>query len=580
MAEVSNLSKEERKQQQIEKRLREKRERGRKAAAGMTDYLSWVRKHGKLDPKANKEEWEETVEEIKKSNADRFKDILDYKDDDELVENYFENRVRVKQAADMCEYIMNLSEEERIKRGFTKEEIEKMRDWKNEYDNLGMFLDCKMIVIQNKNYADPEKAAYARKAKNTELLAAINEKGISREDKMYYNAVLNLRFLKENGISHVPQEHTKSYWSDTTKDGDVKTKQSLFSFTYKTSFEDASMDSSSTMYKYEKNMGKEGKGGFKEFSPDLSIGKYIEGSAHIYNYNKSVKKWDDKISGSVNVDVGKLTVKGGASLSLIPKDGLVPTVGLDVSATFNALSFSAKGKIGVDDLNISGDAKLDVGVASANAGVGLGKIKYKRDDGKEVEGYGVKAEAGAEVAAVKGTVKTGFSIFGIKIGVKVTGTAASIGATASAMTVGTYAEAGISGALGFGVGIKVSVDWSGLKDKLVGWYNRFTRRREMRADESLVAEATANNLDHMSSKEIEIMGKEYSNRKKEADMNKERAELKETGDEAKKEDKQTERERTADERRLKRMQRLEGINPGRRAKEAGDAPSKKSGFSL
>ncbi|MBO6147423.1 MAG: hypothetical protein J6O70_07605 [Lachnospiraceae bacterium] len=99
-------------------------------------------------------------------------------------------------------------------------------------------------------------------------------------------------------------------------------------------------------------------------------------------------------------------------------------------------------------------------------------IKYVDDKGKTKEGFGVNAGISAKTAVAEGSVGGGITIFGIRLGGRVMGSAASAGFSAKVTATSRRFAFGLSGALGLGAGFEVSIDWSGLKEKLSNWRKR------------------------------------------------------------------------------------------------------------
>lgn len=125
-------------------------------------------------------------------------------------------------------------------------------------------------------------------------------------------------------------------------------------------------------------------------------------------------------------------------------------VGLMGAVGGSLLQTTVKGQLGSDDYNVHAAATGKVMTAEAKA-----------------EGYvgtdGLKAKASAEVCAVKGEVKTGITIMGVKIDATVEGKAGALGGEAGieATSEGVSANVGASALLG--IELKVNVDWSDAK---------------------------------------------------------------------------------------------------------------------
>lgn len=140
-----------------------------------------------------------------------------------------------------------------------------------------------------------------------------------------------------------------------------------------------------------------------------------------------------------------------------------PCLELKAKASASAAKGSVSMQKGNDVFNTHQSAEGILLGAEASAGVQAGRIS--NEDGSSA--YGVKAEAGAEAYLARGEVKSGFTIFGIKVDAAVGGKAGAVGAKASAAatTDGVQVKAGISALLGIDVDVKL--DWS--EAKLPTW---------------------------------------------------------------------------------------------------------------
>ncbi len=600
MPKEAKLTKEELEQQ----RIQTKQERSRKAAAEMARYMSWLRTALPLDPKnkekthqdGEKTEWEDTLETLMEENKKKFSGILEYKDDDELVEKYTENRIKLKRASEMCEYLLNLPENERKARGFSDDDMERVRDWKNEFDNLGVFLDCKMIVIQNKNYADPEKEKELKDLrKNFTELQQKARTADNKEDKRYYEAMERLRILKGKfGIGHQKENKVQyAFWKSKEKKafGDkMTTKASAFTFDL------ASFGGAQTRNKIWSKKGEKGwsessvsegdrettksetidsnKSGFK--SPTLGIGNsyIVEGTLRAFQVKNDLKLKHYKMSNAF--EVGKVVVTGRETMSLCDTEHYLPTLEKALGIEAAAMVVSTKHTIGGEDNNLLFEGKVEVARAEAEAKVGVGDIVVKGEDGQYRREIGFTASATAEAAVFKGSVKGGFSLFGVKVKLALSGTALSAGASAGVQYTSGRVETSLSGALGFGIGLKVMIDWSGLKDKITGWFERRRRRKEMRAQEAETAQNKEANSDIIS--EVTKEGNKViteDSKKKIAETDQFRKELTEESKNA-----NAEKGRSKEEViKIKRKERVEKRNEGKRSMDDSMVGSK-SGFRL
>lgn len=167
--------------------------------------------------------------------------------------------------------------------------------------------------------------------------------------------------------------------------------------------------------------------------------------------------------GSFSAKSESSILNAGGSISgglLVYQNGKFdPCLELKAKASASAAKGSVSIQNGNDVFNTHQCAEGTLLGAEASAGVQAGRIS--NEDGSSA--YGVKAEAGAEAYLARGEVKSGFTIFGIKVDAAVGGKAGAVGAKASAAatTGGVQVKAGVSALLGIDVDVKI--DWSGVK---------------------------------------------------------------------------------------------------------------------
>ena len=141
-------------------------------------------------------------------------------------------------------------------------------------------------------------------------------------------------------------------------------------------------------------------------------------------------------------------------------DGIV---GTDIGASVSALSGEARGDIGDENLEMYGEAEVDVLTAEASLQAG----SITTDEGEHVVGIQGKAIA----AAATGGVEAGFKVFGIEIGVTADGYAGAVGIEGEATIGSDGADFGFGAAEGIGGAIGISIDWSdaALPDWVPDW---------------------------------------------------------------------------------------------------------------
>ena len=177
---------------------------------------------------------------------------------------------------------------------------------------------------------------------------------------------------------------------------------------------------------------------------------YAQGSAAILT--GAIKKEGKYAAGSAEASLfkveGETSIGVSGSYSEKDEEGDVSTIGAKISGSATVLSGEAEGHLGLEDMNVHGEAEGALLGAGAEA---EGGITY----GTNGE-FTAKAGAEAEAYLAKGEVKGGFTIFGIDIEV---GAEGMIGVQAEAEV-----EAGLDGFgfdLGLGpIGVDIAIDWS------------------------------------------------------------------------------------------------------------------------
>lgn len=162
---------------------------------------------------------------------------------------------------------------------------------------------------------------------------------------------------------------------------------------------------------------------------------------------------DENKELSAKTTVGGLASTGDIALTLYKDGKFDPQAGVKGDVEIYAIKSELSGKYGSDDLNVYGGAQAKVLGAKAGGSVGI----MKDQNGNWTAG----ASAEAEAYWVKGEVKGGVNIFGVKIGATgeaMVGVTGSVGAN-----VGSNSASGQVGAGPFKV--KVNVDWSELAEK-------------------------------------------------------------------------------------------------------------------
>ena len=168
-------------------------------------------------------------------------------------------------------------------------------------------------------------------------------------------------------------------------------------------------------------------------------------------------------SANAEGNLGAVEGKAGAKIKVFEKGKFAPQASVEAKASIDAVKGSLGATIGSKTNNVHVKANGVVGHAEAKAKAGIGKITYEDEDGQTKTGYGAYAEAGAEAYLAKGTLSGGLTVCGVKVDASVDFKAGGGGAKGSAevQTGGLKAGLGIGAILGLGVNI--SIDWSGFK---------------------------------------------------------------------------------------------------------------------
>ena len=191
-----------------------------------------------------------------------------------------------------------------------------------------------------------------------------------------------------------------------------------------------------------------------------TVGMELEGhlaqGKHTFDVNGLLHR---EIKGTV----GSVSAEGTAGVTLYKDGKLSPALQAKLKAEAVGLKGSIEDRVGTEDYNYHAKASGSVGVAKAEASVGLGRITYTDKEGNQHTEWGAQAKAGAEAYVAEGKVSGGYTIMGIKVDVGVSGKIGGAGASAGgqATTSGFSGKAGLGA--GVGAGIEINVDWSGFK---------------------------------------------------------------------------------------------------------------------
>lgn len=192
---------------------------------------------------------------------------------------------------------------------------------------------------------------------------------------------------------------------------------------------------------------------YHQLKAELTVGK-IEAKNQI-----GILETDTEIDVLTGAATGKVY---GA---LFDDNGVfAPGVGIAGEIGGSILAGKHEVQMGSDDVNAHVAASGDLVTGELKGKVQIGRVKT--ENGSYTTGVDIGGEAGAYLA--KGEVKGGFELFGIEIDASLEGKL-GFGANASAKATSDNAEVGIGASLLGGAGVKLKVDWSGLKKKIARW---------------------------------------------------------------------------------------------------------------
>lgn len=182
--------------------------------------------------------------------------------------------------------------------------------------------------------------------------------------------------------------------------------------------------------------------------------------------NASFSLVDGEVSGNIGYakgtlggSVGNVGAEGSVGLSLFSGGQFAPAIYGSAKAEANVAEGKVSGQLGTDEYNVHVAAEGTLLGAEAEAKFQAGRIV--KEDGTVK--YGVEGKVGAEAYVAKGSIKGGFTLFGVKIDASVEGKAGGAGAKAGGEVTNSTAEGELGLGLGLGLGVKVKIDWTNFK---------------------------------------------------------------------------------------------------------------------
>ena len=392
--------------------------------------------------------------------------------------------------------------------GLSGKSFKKMEDKINELEMIGQYMDTRAALLQNPAYI----ALNENQEKNLQKKTAeeLREIQIGEPDKLRMNAqIAQLKEMEAYGI-HKKAQSTRNEWNGmknrVERDG-VTTTLALL-----TAYEDhgEKLEKRDTFGKKLKSIGsaflpsrwfhkdirltssdttvygtnfRTGEKGTGPLGYGLNAGITVAtGKLRGAKIGGKYKSASGRFQSSVHASAGNVKVSTGVGASIMTSSLLESKVFAMASAEATGLKAVSKISLQTDKgrFKVDGRADHQVATASASALGGVGLIRYVDSENKERAGVGVTAELGASAAVYKGSLSGGISIFGVRFGGKVTGLALGVGGMAKFTGASKGFAIGLTGTLGLGVGIELSVDWSGAIDKFRKWKERKAQRKALK----------------------------------------------------------------------------------------------------
>lgn len=193
------------------------------------------------------------------------------------------------------------------------------------------------------------------------------------------------------------------------------------------------------------------------------LGAGGEAEAHVMKGELETKSFG-LFTDKAKLSVGNASAEGKVGITLMDGGKFAPGIGANASAKANVAEGSVTQQFGTDNYNLYNTASGKVLGAEAKASAGVGMVSYKDStSGQTKTGFGVSAEAGAEAYIAQGTVKSGFTIAGIKFDGGITGKYGAVGAKAGGHVTTSDIGGSVDLGLGLGLGVNFNVDFSGFK---------------------------------------------------------------------------------------------------------------------
>lgn len=269
---------------------------------------------------------------------------------------------------------------------------------------------------------------------------------------------------KGMGNSLNPNADNRGFFEQLMQDGKVERSAFSMSNQYTGSIFGISTGIGATrnFLSYGAKIGKEASYNITKGEVGASAKAALEG----YLYKGEIKGNVGLLSDKFTNTVESVSIGAEASANLMKDNKFQPTLGIKAFTEGKGITVGDEVQLGWDKYNTHTSAEGTLGYGKAEAGIGIGDLGLDKAGNHQ---YGVEAKAGAEASLLKGEIKSGVTICGIKIDAGVEGKVISVGAEAGASIKNKSfsANAGVSDVLG--AEVKLNVDWSEFEMPSFDW---------------------------------------------------------------------------------------------------------------
>ena len=429
-------------------------------------------------------------------------DVMGFNTDAGFKASYDKHRMKIFKAVETYRALEKLEAENRDRylqalhsMNMTEQNFLDMSDKINVLEAQGEYLDLRAKIVSNPEYIRMN-AKQQKDFKNLNVqeiqekidMIPILNPGEQNDRKALFEDLKKLKEMGDYGIMENSQSTMGRYdtYKDTVEGKHLKTGI-YFNTAYgdvggkKKSFKDY-FSSKSFNFKASENKVMMTNGEFHNADlMNVSTG-LLKGKYRLFKASGKLQSEGGNLQAGGHVTIG--TVKTAASVGIAFSGSRLWENKIYASASANAYGVRGVGKasagIRKDWLKADVKGEGNIGSATAIAQGGVGMIRYKDKDGKDKEGFGVAADLTAAAAVFEGSASGGITIFGVRIGGKVSAAAVAVGVKSRFVATGDVLSFGLSAALGIGAGFEISIDISGLKEKIKNWRERRATNKKLR----------------------------------------------------------------------------------------------------